>query len=69
MTRKQYIRKAQTLVIAIYNHPSNTMRSKYKLGEALRYARDHARMAADHAGSYEAAWNMIKMTRDFYGVN
>lgn len=66
MTRKQYIHKLQSLVIAIHRASEN----EYKLGESLRHVRDNAKNAPGNFGSYDAAWNSkeIKWIRDYYGV-
>lgn len=71
MTRKQYIRKLQSLTIAIYNHPESVFPKGYKLGEALKHNRDYAKNVPAKFGSYENAWNsqVVAWARNFYGVH
>lgn len=61
MTRKQYINKAQVLVIAIHKTIHKTSHKRYKLGNALRTFRDGAKNVPGEFGSYEAAWNCDAM--------
>ena len=70
MTRKKYIHKIQSLIIAIHNHPTSLYPEGYKLGESLKHARDYARNVPKNFGSYEAAWNCeaIAWARNHYGV-
>lgn len=69
MTRKEYTNRMQNLIVAIHKHPT-TNTADINLGKALRYAKDHAREAAENFGSYEAAWNCsgLRWAREYYGV-
>lgn len=71
MTRKKYIRNVQRMMIAIFNHPKSFYPDDYKLGEALKHIRDHAKEVPTKFGSYAAAWNSETMNwiKDHYGVN
>lgn len=68
MTRKQYVHKLWNLILAIRNHPGNPYPDDYKIGRALKYAKDNAKNVPKAFGSYEAAWNCkaMKMARDLY---
>lgn len=63
MTRKQYYRKGQQLVIAINNY-----HNLGNVGKALAHFRDSHKNAPKQFGSYENAWNSeaVKWARKFY---
>ena len=67
MTRKQYVRRMQELVIAIYRKSGEEV-PKGRIGCALRYTRDHAKIAPAEFGSYQNAWDRLKEAREFFGV-
>lgn len=68
MTRKKYIHKIQNLMIAIYNHPDSFYPDGYKLGSALKHAKEFAKQVPVKNGSYEAAWNCeaMRWAREHY---
>lgn len=70
MTRKQYQRRIQELVIALHNDPEMTFTENDKVGIATRRAHDNAKRAAQLFGSYDAAWNCeaVKWLRNRYGM-
>ena len=70
MTRKQYIRRINELTIAIHREANGKKvdGTPWKLGESLRYNRDHAKMAARSNGSYQQAWENLKPVREMYGL-
>ena len=69
MKRKQYIRKIQTLTLAVYKHPSTP--DGLRIGEALKITRKLAIDVPKKFGSYKASWesDTMKWVRQFYGVN
>lgn len=71
MTRKQYIRRLNELTIAVYKDADGKKvdGTPWKLGESLKYNRDHAKMAAKACGSYQQAWDNLKSAREIFGVN
>lgn len=70
MTRKQYQRRMQELVIAVHNDPEITCTGRDTIGVATRRTHDNAKRAAQLFGSYEAAWNCeaVKWLRNRYGM-
>ena len=68
MTRKQYTRRIQELVTAIYKQPGFKSERKNQLGISLKYARDHVKEVPAVMGSYQNAWDNLKPAREFYGV-
>lgn len=70
MTRKQYIRKLNRLTVAIHAHANGKKvdGTPWKLGESLKYNRDHAMQAAKACGSYQEAWDNLKSAREMFGV-
>lgn len=70
MTRKQYERRVQELILAIYRHPSSNFPEGYKVGNSLRYFKRRSKGVPKDFGSYEEAWNCKEMrwAREFYGV-
>lgn len=68
MTRKQFQRRIQELVIALHKDPEMTFTEK--VGIATRRAHDNAKRAAQLFGSYEAAWNCdaVRWLRNKYGM-
>lgn len=69
MTRKKYIGKIQRLTLAMARVGMGN--KDIKIGDRLRYARDHARMAAEVYGSYSKAWDSepIMWVREHCGVD
>lgn len=70
MTRKQYIRRLNELTIAIHRAAGGEKLdgNPWKLGESLKYNRDHAMKAAKACGSYQDAWDNLKPAREMFGV-
>ena len=70
MTRKKYINKIQALTLAVYRHPESNFLHGFKVGEALKHVKEHAKTVPKTYGSYEAAWNdeALKWAREHYGV-
>lgn len=66
MTRERYIKKVQHVVV----EASNKLARNPKLGEALKYTRDHATDVPKVFGSYDAAWNSeaMKSLRDMLEI-
>ena len=70
MTRKKYVRKLWAVTLAVYNSPDSLFSEGYKVGEALKHNKAHAKSVPKAFGSYEAAWNSeaMKWVREHYGV-
>lgn len=70
MTRKQYIRRMTELVTAIHSQAGGKRvdGTPWKLGESLKYVRDHAKQAVEECGSYQTIWDNMKPARDLYGT-
>ena len=68
MTRKQYIRNMNSLVLAIYNHPDSTelRNKKNAVGIAFKSVNAKAKTVPSKFGSYQAAWDSIKWTREHF---
>lgn len=66
MTRKEYVRKLQALVIAVYR--KDGIRGHGSLGKSLRHVRDSAKDVPAAWGSYDAAWNcdFLRWARHYY---
>lgn len=67
MTKKRYLRKCYPLHIAVHKM------CKTKLGETLRYQRDHIKLtpvgSPEGFHSYQEAWDALESTRKFFGVD
>lgn len=70
MTRKQYIRRINELTVIMHREAKRKTPegASWKLGQLLKYQRDHAKMAAERCGSYQKAWDDLKPLRELYGV-
>ena len=74
MTRKQYIRKMQSFVIAVHRHPTtpNNYTSR-RLGDLLRETRDKINQNGIKGSGYQSyadAWNcdVMQWARHHYGL-
>lgn len=70
MTRKQYIRRLNELIIAIHRDADGKQvdGSPWKLGASMKYTRDHVKEVPEKCGSYQQAWDNLKSVRELYGV-
>lgn len=61
MTRKQYIKKGQQLILAIYKDIQSDFPENHKVGKALKQFKENAKNVPKTFGSYEEAWNCEPM--------
>lgn len=72
MTRKEYVRKMRGLAIAVWHHPDSArlledgVLKKNALGNSMKHIERHAKTAAANFGSYQAAWDGMVWSREYY---
>lgn len=74
MTRKRYLRKCYPLHVAVHKMAEeNGDPCKTKLGESIRYQRDHIKLtpvgSPEGFHSYQEAWDALESARKFYGLD